>query len=78
MKITYDKSLDAMYVSLKKGGYSHTKKITDSIMVDLSSKDEVLGLEILDDSKNVGKVSEVKVKVDNLPRSSATLHKISK
>lgn len=78
MKITYDKSVDAMYVSLKKGSYSHTKKITDSIMVDLTSKGEVLGLEILNASKNVGKISEVKVKVDNLPRSSATLHKISK
>lgn len=70
MKISYDKSIDAMYVSLKKGKYSHSKKVTDSILVDLSKKDEVLGLEILDVSKNVGKVRSGRIEVDYLPKGS--------
>ena len=69
MKISYDKLTDAMYVSLKKGRYSHSKKVTDSILVDLSKKNEVIGLEILDASKNVGKVKSGKIEVDYLPKS---------
>lgn len=56
MKITYDKRVDAMYIKLKKGRYDHTKKVTDDILVDVSKKGEVLGLEILDASKNIGKI----------------------
>ncbi len=64
MKITYDKAVDAMYIKLRKGRYDHTKKVTDDILVDVSKKGEVLGLEILDASKNVGKVRREKVAVD--------------
>lgn len=64
MKITYDKSVDAMYIKLKKGSYDHTKKVTDDILVDVSKKGEVLGLEILDASRNIGKVKPEKLNVE--------------
>lgn len=64
MKITYDKKVDAMYIRLKKGRYDHTKKVTDDILVDVSKKGEVLGLEILDASKNIGRVKPEKVPVE--------------
>lgn len=64
MKITYDKKVDAMYIKLRKGSYDHTKKVTDDILVDVSKKGEVLGLEILDASKNIGKVRPQKVAVE--------------
>lgn len=56
MKITYDKKIDALYIQFKKGRYDHTKKVTDDILVDVSQKDEVLGLEILDASRNMGEI----------------------
>ena len=64
MKITYDKKVDAMYIRLRKGTYDHTKKVTDDILVDVSKKGEVLGLEILDASRNIGKVKPEKVAVE--------------
>jgi len=64
MKITYDKKVDAMYIKLKKGSYDHTKKVTDDILVDVSKKGEVLGLEILDASNNIGKVKPEKLNVE--------------
>ncbi len=64
MKITYDKKVDAMYIKLKKGSYDHTKKVTDDILVDVSKKGEVLGLEILDATKNIGKIKKERVSVD--------------
>ena len=47
MKITFDEKIDAMYITLRKGRYDHTKKVTDDILVDVTKKGEVLGLEIL-------------------------------
>lgn len=64
MKITYDKKVDAMYVRLRSGHYDHTKKVTDSILVDVSKKGEILGLEILDASKNIGTIKKEKVAVE--------------
>lgn len=64
MKITYDKKVDAMYIKLRKGSYDHTKKVTDNILVDVSKKGEVLGLEILDASRNIGKIKKEKVPVE--------------
>lgn len=64
MKITYDKKVDAMYIKLRKGHYDHSKKVTDDILVDVSKKGEVLGLEILDASKNIGKIKKEKVPVE--------------
>ena len=64
MKITYDKKVDAMYIKLKKGSYDHTKKVTDDILVDVSKRGEVLGLEILDASKNIGKIKPEKIAVE--------------
>lgn len=63
MKITYDKKVDAMYIKLKKGRYDHTKKVTDNVLVDVSKKGEVLGLEILDATHTVGTVDTKKQNV---------------
>lgn len=64
MKITYDRKVDAMYIKLRKGRYDHSKKVTDDILVDVSMKGEILGLEILEASKNIGKVKPEKVAVE--------------
>ncbi|OGE29632.1 hypothetical protein A2867_02090 [Candidatus Daviesbacteria bacterium RIFCSPHIGHO2_01_FULL_40_11] len=64
MKITYDKKIDAMYIKLRTGRYDHSKKVTDDILIDISKKGEVLGLEILEASKNIGKVKREKVAID--------------
>ena len=56
MKISYDPKVDAMYIRFRNGRYDHTKKITDEILVDVTKKGEVLGLEILD-AKNMSAFS---------------------
>lgn len=53
MKITYDKSADAMYIRLnEKAAYDTSRKVTDNVLVDYSESGEVVGVEILDASKN--------------------------
>ena len=63
MKITYDKKIDAMYIEFKKGHYDYTKKVTDDILVDISNKNEVLGLEILDTSRTIGEIPTKKLPI---------------
>ena len=53
MKISYDPKVDAMYIELAKGKYEVSREITDSIIVDEDKKGKVLGIEILDASKNI-------------------------
>lgn len=54
MKITYDKFADALYISLKKGKVFSTKEINDNVIADFDAENNIIGLEVLDASKNLG------------------------
>lgn len=75
MKITYDKKVDAMYIKFKKGRYDHTKKVTDDILVDVTKKGEILGLEILEVRHNIGMIQPGKLNVEF--SSSPSRHSVS-
>lgn len=53
MSIAYDPKVDALYIGLAKGTYDVSKKITDRIVVDMTKKGKVLGIEILDASETI-------------------------
>lgn len=53
MKVKYDKKIDALYMEFGKGTYFHSRKVSDSILVDEDKSGKVLGVEVLDASKNV-------------------------
>jgi len=53
MKITYDKFADALYIYLKKGKVFSTKEINDNFIADFDAKNNIIGLEILEASKNL-------------------------
>ena len=53
MKINYDSKIDALYIELAKGEYEVSREISPSIVVDEDKKGKVLGIEILDASKNI-------------------------
>ncbi len=53
MKIQYDSKADAVYVELAKGKYEGTRKVSDAILVDEDKNGRVLGIEILDATKNI-------------------------
>lgn len=53
MKMKYDKKVDAVYIELAKGKYSITRKISDAVVVDEDKNGKVLGIEILDATKNI-------------------------
>jgi len=53
MKMQYDQKEDAVWIELSKGKYSRTRKITDVILVDEDASGKILGIEILDATKNI-------------------------
>lgn len=53
MKIKYDTKTDSLYININSGTYDQTKKITDSILVDVTKGGKILGIEILDASENI-------------------------
>lgn len=63
MNIKYDSKMDALYINLSKGRYNKTKKVTDTIMVDLAADGKVIGIEILDASKNIQQFNPTKFKL---------------
>jgi len=53
MKIKYDKKVDALYISLAKGKYSDSVKVSENVMVDKDKDGNVLGIEVLDATQNI-------------------------
>lgn len=76
MKITYDKTTDAMYIHLNKGRYAKSKKVTDDILVDVNKQGKVLGMEILDASKNIATFEPNKIDINwqILPQNHSGRH----
>ncbi len=50
MKVSYDKTADAMYIHLRDGKIKGTVKVNDRLMVDVDQKGNTIGVELLDAS----------------------------
>ena len=53
MNIKYDKTVDTKYICIKRGKISKTAKIKDWLLFDYAKNGDVLGVEILNASKNL-------------------------
>ena len=54
MKITYDKEVDALNVSIRPGTISKTVEVAPEVMMDIDKKGRILNLEILGAREKVG------------------------
>ena len=55
MKIQYDKQADALYIYLGEGNIKKTMRAGKNVLVDLDSKDRVVGVEFYKISRSVPK-----------------------
>ena len=55
MKISYDKMADALYIYLRKGKVAKTIKATSRLLIDVDKRGNVLGIEMLDVSRQIPK-----------------------
>jgi len=63
MKIHYDSKVDAVYIELAKGKYDVSREISHSVVVDEDKNGKVLGIEILDATKNIAAFDPQKINV---------------
>lgn len=55
MKITYDKEVDAMYLTLARGKVKKTIPVNSRVIVDVGEKGKILGVELLFVSEKMSK-----------------------
>jgi len=58
MKATYDTEVDAVYIALeevKPGSAKQTISLNEDIIIDFDGNKKIIGIEILDASKNISK-----------------------
>lgn len=65
MKITYDKEVDALSVTLRTGRVAETREIAPEILLDLDKSGNPLYLEIIGASEKIGRRNFGKVMVGN-------------
>lgn len=66
MKISYDKEIDALSMTLRKGKVAKTVEVSPEILVDFDVAGNPLYLEILDASRKIGKKEMTKITVGSI------------
>ncbi|GAB4413559.1 MAG: hypothetical protein OHK0032_09670 [Thermodesulfovibrionales bacterium] len=67
MKIEYDKEADALYIQLREAYVDDNMDIEEGITIDVDEKRHIIGIEILDASKNLSLRDIVNITIENLP-----------
>jgi len=55
VRIEYDSKADAMYIWLRKTKYDVSEELAENVIIDLDKRGRIIGIEVLDASKNLGK-----------------------
>jgi len=55
VRVEYDSKADAMYVWLRKARYEISEELAENVMIDLDKDGRIIGIEILDATKSLGK-----------------------
>ena len=55
VRVEYSEKSDAMYIWLRKAKYDISEELAENVIIDLDKKGRIIGIEVLDASKNMGK-----------------------
>ena len=55
VRVEYDSKADAMYIWFRKAKHEISEELAENIVIDLDKSGRIIGIEILDVSKNLGK-----------------------
>lgn len=61
MKISFDKKADALYIRFSESKYFESEELKEGFILDFDKKGKVVGLELLDVSRNLPKESLEKI-----------------
>jgi len=55
VQVEFDSKADAMYIRLRKAKYEISEELAENVIMDLDKRGRIIGIEILDATKNLGK-----------------------
>jgi len=55
VQVEFDSKADAMYIRLRKAKYEISEELAENVIIDLDKRGRIIGIEILDATKNLGK-----------------------
>ena len=61
VQVEYDQKADAMYIWLRKAKYDISEELAENVVIDLDKNGRIIGIEVLDASKNLGKELVTKI-----------------
>ena len=70
VRVEYDQKADAMYIWLRKAKYDISEELAENVVIDLDKNGRIIGIEVLDASKNLGK--ELVAKILHTEKIAAT------
>ena len=70
VQVEYDKKADALYIWVRKAKYDISEELAENVIIDLDKKGRIIGIEVLDASKNMGK--DLVEKILNTEKLEAT------
>ncbi|MBI1800989.1 MAG: DUF2283 domain-containing protein [Chloroflexi bacterium] len=59
MKVTYDESVDILYIRLREGDYEESNEVAEGMIVDFDRQGKPMAIEILDAAALLGEVDRV-------------------
>jgi uncharacterized protein YuzE len=69
VRITYDESVDIMYIRLREGDYEESDELSDGIIVDFDKEGKPMAIEILDASHLLGILDRVTLEYSRVPQA---------
>jgi uncharacterized protein YuzE len=67
MKISYDPSVDALYIRFVEGSVEcEVIRLNDSVSINIGPNEQVVGIEVLDASEVLSGIKDKKVELENL------------
>lgn len=70
VQVKYDRKADALYIALREGTADISAEAAPNVIIDLDKAGHIIGIEVLDASKNMGQ--ELVTKIINKEKLEAT------
>ena len=61
VRVEYSEKSDAMYIWLRQAKYDISEELAENVIMDLDKRGRIIGIEVLDASKNIGKELVTKI-----------------
>ncbi len=70
LKVTFDESVNILYIQLREGDYAESDEVAEGIIVDFDKQGKPLAIEILNASSLLGQVDRVMLEYARTPAAA--------